>query len=101
MVRAYAPLWILAAGLLLGCGGGKFTVPNGGARARDYAPTDRMRVMLPPSGGADEAGARAVSARIVAVLQQTHGDAALIPTANDADALAAARQADAAFLITP
>ena len=101
MVRAHAPLLILAAGLLVGCGGGRFTVQNGGALARDYAPTDRMRVMLAAAGPAGEAGARAVSARIIAVLLQTHGDVALIPTSNEADALADARQANATFLISP
>jgi hypothetical protein len=60
-----------------------------------------MRVMLAAPGVADEAGTRALSGRIVAVLQQTHGDAALIATANDADALAAAREAKATFLISP
>jgi hypothetical protein len=101
MAGAYAALVVLAVGLLAGCGGGRFTAQGGGARASDYSPTDRIRVMLAAPGVADEAGVRAVSARIVAVLQQTHGDAVLIPTANEADALAGARDAKATFLISP
>lgn len=101
MVRAYAPFCLLVTGLLAGCGGGRFTTEQVGASASDYSPTDRIRVMLAAPGVADLPQTRVISARIVAVLQQTHGDAALIPTSNDAEALAAAREAKAAFLISP
>jgi hypothetical protein len=101
MAGAYAVPIVLAVGLLAGCGGGRFTTQSSGAQASDYSPTDRIRVMLAAPGAADEAGTRAVSARIVAVLQQTHGDAALIATTNEADALAATRDAKATFLISP
>jgi hypothetical protein len=101
MARAYAPLVLLATGVLAACGGGRFTTERVAASADDYAPTDRIRVMLAPTGVADQAAARAVSARVVAILQQTHGDVALIPTANDGDALSAARDAKATFLISP
>jgi hypothetical protein len=56
--------------------------------------------MLPQGAGGEEAG-RIVSARIIQVLQQTHGDVALVPTADDKEALAAARQAKATFLVSP
>lgn len=102
MARAYGSLFIVAAALLAaGCSGGKYTVQRSGANPNDYSPTDRIRVMLATPGMADEADTRAVSARIVSVLQQTHGDVALIPTANESEALDAARAANATFLITP
>ena len=81
--------------------GGRYTVQREGAGATDYSPTDRVRVMLAKPGTADETAARAVSAKIVAALLTRPGDVALIPTSNDAEALEAARAADATFLISP
>ena len=101
MSRPSTPILLVVAALLAGCSGGTITGPRSEARSSDYSPTDRIRVMLAAPGAAGEAASRAVSQRILAVLQQTHGDAALIPTANEPDALAAARDAKAAFLISP
>lgn len=102
MSRPSTPIVLAAAALLAaGCSGGTITGPRSEARSGDYSPTDRIRVMLAAPGSAGEAGSRAVSQRILAVLQQTHGDAGLIPTSNEQDALAAARDAKAAFLISP
>jgi hypothetical protein len=97
------PIVLVAAAALLaaGCSGGTITGPRSEARAGDYSPTDRIRVMLAAPGTAGEAASRAISQRILAVLQQTHGDVGLIPTSNEQDALAAARDAQAAFLISP
>ena len=102
MSRPSSPTVLLAVALLAGgCSGGRITGPSNGGRAGDYSPAERLRVMLAAPGPAGEAGSRAVSQRVVAVLQQTHGDVGLIPTANEQDALAAAREAQAAYLISP
>jgi hypothetical protein len=102
MARAHGIAIILAAALLAGgCSGGKFTVLHSAANPNDYSPNARIRVMLAAPDKTDEAGTRVVSARIVSVLQQTHSDVALIPTANESEALDAARAANATFLITP
>src|SRR5690606_18126165 len=71
------------------------------ARAGDSVPTDRVRVMLPPPGVADEPSARIVSARVMQVLQQTHADVALIATTDPEDALGEASAAKAVFLVRP
>src|SRR5262245_60804985 len=96
-----APLVLALGALSIGCGGSKISGSSGGARARDYSPTDRIRVMLPAQSTADEAAGRIVSARVIEVLQQTHGDVALVPTTNTQEALAEARAARAAFLVSP
>ena len=102
MSRPSTPTVLLTIALLAaGCSGGTITGPTSGARAGDYSPAERIRVMLAVPGPAGEAASRAVSQRVVAVLQQTHGDVGLIPTTNDQEALAAAREAKAAYLISP
>jgi len=57
--------------------------------------------MLSAPGPASEAASRTVSARVIEVLQQTHGDVALVPTTNRTEALNAAREAKAACLVSP
>ena len=96
--------WLLVfavPALLAGCGRSTVTSSSGGARARDYSPSDRIRVMVPPPGQGGDAVGRIVSARIIEVLQQTHGDVALVATADPQEALAASRSAKAAFLVSP
>jgi hypothetical protein len=100
MSRPSASGLVLLA-LLAACGGGKVSMQPSGPRAADYSPADRLRVMLPPSGPGGEAAGRIVSARVVEVLQQTHGDVALVPTSNLEEATAAARAAKAVFVISP
>ena len=99
------PLAAASLALLLpfaaGCGRGTIAAQRGPAHASDYSPTDRIRVMLAPAGSTGEAAPRLVSARVVLVLQQTHADVALLPTADDKEALAAAHEAKAAFLVSP
>lgn len=92
---------LAGSSLLAGCGRGTITAAPIGARPADYSPADRLRVMLPATGSAGEAAGRIVSARVVEVLQQTHGDVALVPTADAGEGLAAAREAKAVFLIAP
>ena len=101
MFRPLAPVLVIGAALLAGCSGGKVVREPVGARASDYVPTDRIRVMLPAPGLVDEATGRIVSARVIQVLQQTHGDVGLIDTADQSAALAEARAAKAAFLVSP
>jgi hypothetical protein len=102
MRRRRAARAVLCALLLAGCGGAKISGQSIGARAADYSPTERIRVMLPvPSNPGGEGAGRIVAARVVEVLQQTHADVALLATSDDAQALADARHAKAAFLITP
>ena len=60
-----------------------------------------MRVMLAQPGPAGDVASREVSRRVVTVLQGTHGDVALIPTTNQQEALAEARAANAAYLVSP
>lgn len=86
--------------LLAGCGS-KVSLQPGPARARDYSPADRIRVMLSPPGSASEAASRVVSARIIEVLQWSHADVVLIPTADTAEALATAREAKSVCLVSP
>jgi hypothetical protein len=93
-------LCLALVALLAGCGA-TVSMEPGSVRATDYSPADRIRVMLAPPGVAGEAAARAISARIIEVLQQTHGDVGLLPTANQQEALAEARKARAVFLISP
>jgi hypothetical protein len=88
-----------AGGATAGCGRGTITPWTTGARAADYSPADRLRVMLP--AGADQAAGQAVSARVVEVLQQTHADVAVVPTADPSAALAAARRDKATYLVAP
>ena len=99
MLRVYA--LVLLAAAVAGCSGAKITGPSRGARAAAYVPTDRMRVMLAVPGPSGDAASRAVSQRVIAVLQQTHGEVALIPTTNKQEALAEAREAKAKYLIMP
>ena len=101
MAPAQARLLVVLLALLAACTGGRYTVQREGASATDYSPTDRVRVMLAKPGVADETAARTVSAKIVAALMTRHGDVALVPTSNDAEALEAARAAQATFLISP
>jgi hypothetical protein len=102
MSRPSTPIVLVVAALLAaGCSGGTITGPRSVARSGDYSPAERIRVMLAAPGSAGEPASRAVSQRILAVLQQTHGDVGLIPTSNEQDALAAAREAKAAYLISP
>jgi hypothetical protein len=100
MSRPLAALCVGAVALAGGCGRSSISAQPVRARATDYAPADRIRVMLSAGAGGDAAG-RIVSARVVEVLQQTHGDVALLPTADEQDALAATRAAKAAFLVSP
>ena len=100
MSRALVTVVVATVTLLAGCSGGTIQRHSVAARATDYSPADRIRVMLPLGVGGEEAG-RIVSARIIQVLQQTHGDVALVPTSDDKEALAAARQAKAAYLVSP
>lgn len=90
---------VLAAVALSGCAG-KITGPTGDVRAA-YAPTDRVRVMLAVPGPSNDAASRAVAQRVIAVLQQSHGEVALLPTINLQEAMAAAREANAKYLICP
>jgi hypothetical protein len=96
-----ASLLIALVALSAGCGGSTITGSSSEARARDYSPSDRIRVMFPPAGPANEAAGHLVSARVIEVLQQTHGDVALVATADPQEAIAAARTAKAAFLVEP
>jgi hypothetical protein len=95
------PLALVLLALVAGCGSPKVTLQPGAPRARDYSPADRIRVMLSAPGPANEAASRIVSARVIEVLQQTHADVVLVPTADQAEALAAARSAKAACVISP
>lgn len=100
-VRRMLPLLAMAA-VLAACGHGTITVaPPSAARAGDYSPADRLRVMLAPPGVAGEAASRRVSARVVDVLQQTHADVALLATSELMQALADAREAKATYLVVP
>src|SRR5215468_8890556 len=101
MPRQSPALGLTLLALVAGCSGGKFTATQPVARPADYAPTDRIRVMLAPPGSSGEGASRIVSARIIEVLLQTHADVALIPTSNDTEALAAARAAKATYLVSP
>ncbi len=102
MSRPRAAVWLaLLAPLAAACGRGTIAAHPGAARAGDYSPADRIRVMLAPPGSAGEAAPRIVSARVIEVLQQTHADVALVPTAEDKEALLAAHEAKAAFLVSP
>lgn len=92
---------LLLLALLTACGRGSFTVESTGPKRVDYAPTERLRVMLPPAGNQGDEGGRIVSGRIVQVLQQTHADVQLLPTNDRSAALNDARQAQADFLIAP
>ncbi|MDX2171159.1 MAG: hypothetical protein SF182_29085 [Deltaproteobacteria bacterium] len=92
---------LLLLALLTACGRGSFTVDAVGPKKVDYAPTERLRVMLPPAGNQGDEGGRVVSGRIVQVLQQTHADVQLLPTADLTAALADARQAKADFIVQP
>ena len=96
-----AVLCVAVLALTAGCGRATISAQPRRPRATDDAPADRIRVMLPPAGAGSAAAGQIVSARIVEVLQQTHGDVALLPIADERDALAAARQAKAAFLVSP
>ena len=100
MSRFAAPV-ALCVLLLAACGGGPILTPITTTSPSRYSPSDVMRVMLSPPGDAGEAASRIVSARIVEVLQQTHGDVALLPTWNVEEAIAASRQAKAKYLISP
>jgi hypothetical protein len=100
MSRLVAPA-ALCVLLLAACGGGPILTPITSTAPSRYSPSDVMRVMFSPPGSAGEAASRIVSARIVEVLQQTYGDVALLPTWNQEEALAAARQAKAKYLISP
>lgn len=91
----------LAVVLLGGCGRGTVTADRTLASAADYSPADRLRVMLAQQSGIGEAAARILSARVVEVLQQTHADVQLLPTADEPDALEATRDARATYLIKP
>jgi len=96
--------WLLVfavPALLAGCGRSTVTSSSAEARARDYSPADRIRVMFPAPGQGGDAAGRIVSARVIEVLQQTHGDVALVATADQQEALAASRSAKAAFLVSP
>lgn len=102
MSRPLAGVFLLLLGAVwLAACGAKITREPIGARAGDYVPTDRIRVMLAPLGPVDEATARIISARIVQALQQTHGDVALIASSDRSAALAEARAANATFLVSP
>ena len=87
--------------LLAACGQGSFSVEATGPKRVDYSPTEKVRVMLPPSGAQGDEGGRVIAGRIVQVLQQTHADVQLLPTSDAAQALTDARQAQADFLIQP
>lgn len=96
------PAGVLLLGIVLSaCSGAKVSREPIAARAIDYEPVDRIRVMLAPPGVADEESARIVSARVIQVLQQTHGDVALIASSDQNAALAEARAAKASFLVCP
>ena len=99
--RLVAVLAALASVGLAACGRGTITQEHIAPRATDSIPTQRLRIMLPPAGSQGEAASRIVAGRTVMVLQQTHGDVALIPTADKAEAIAAAREAKADFLVQP
>jgi hypothetical protein len=102
MPRPLAALCIGAFALTAGCGRSTISAEPVRMETGEASPGDRIRVMLPPpSGPGGEAAGRIVSARVIEVLQQTHGDVALLPTADERDALAASRQANATFLIVP
>jgi len=101
MSRPLVAIGVAALAVAAGCGRGTVSTQPGRARALDYSPADRIRVMLAPPGTAGEAASRTISARVIEVLQQTHADVALVPTTDDAEALAAARSAKAAYLISP
>ena len=101
MPRHSSALCLALLALGAGCSGGTVTPQRPAARAADYSPADRIRVMLAPPGTAGEAASRIVSARVIEVLLQTHADVALVPTADDQEALAAARTAKASFLVSP
>src|SRR5215831_12244396 len=102
MPRPLAALCIAAFALTAGCGRSTISAEPVRVETREASPNDRIRVMLPPPGGpGGEAAGRIVSARVIEVLQQTHGDVVLVATADEPDALAASRQANATFLIVP
>ena len=102
MPRPLAALCVGAFALSVGCGRSTISAEPVRMGTRDASPADRIRVMLPlPSGQGGDAAGRIVSARVIEVLQQTHGDVALVTTADERDALAASRQANATFLIVP
>jgi hypothetical protein len=102
MPRPLAALSIGAIALIAGCGSSTISTEPVRVETRDASPNDRIRVMLPPpSDPGGEAAGRIVSARVIEVLQQTHGDVALVSTADEHDGLAASRQANATFLIVP
>jgi hypothetical protein len=100
MSRPLAALCLSIFVLGAGCGHSTVATRPTPARARDYSPADRIRVMLPQGTAGEDAG-RIVSARIILVLQQTHADVALVPTTDDQQALAAAREAKATYLVSP
>lgn len=100
MSRPLAALCVGAVALTGGCGRSAMSAQPMRA-ATEGTPADRIRVMLPTTGAGSEAAGRIVSARVVEVLQQTHGDVALLSTADEQAALAAARAAKAAFLVSP
>jgi hypothetical protein len=99
-MRRLAALLVLAV-LATACGRGSYQVDATAPPRADYAPTEKLRVMLPPAGKQTEEGGRVVAGRIVQVLQQTHADVQLLPTTEVSAALADARAAQAAFLIEP
>lgn len=102
MPRPLAALCIAAFALTAGCGRSTISVEPVHVEAREASPADRIRVMLPPpSGPGGEAAGRIVSARVIEVLQQTHGDVALVTITDERDALAASRQVNATFLVVP
>jgi hypothetical protein len=92
---------LVSLAVLSACSRPTITVQRTAAQAADYSPADRIRVMLAPPGTAGEAASQILSARVIGVLQQTHADVALVPTADDKEALAAARAAKATFLVSP
>jgi hypothetical protein len=99
--RPVVVLALLASVATAACGRGTITQEPIAPRATDSIPTQRLRVMLPPAGAQGEPASRLVAARVVMVLQQTHADVALIPSADKAEAIIAAREAKADFLVQP
>ena len=98
MLRIAALFGLLA---LAACGRGSYSVDATGPARADYSPSEKLRVMLPPAGSQGDEGGRLIAGRIVQVLQQTHADVQLLPTADATAALADARAANAAFLVEP
>ncbi|MEO8603679.1 MAG: hypothetical protein ABI629_13985 [bacterium] len=95
----------LAAVLVLvfvaACGRSSYQIDAAAPQRPTYSPNEKLRVTLPPAGNQSEEGGRAISGRIVQVLQQTHADVQLLPTNDLTAALADARTQQAAFLVEP